>query len=223
MKVLWADDQVDVAKTFAQSLLPRFAEVDFAGSGDEALEKLTAQAFDVVLLDLAMPPGRWGGLWLLERLRSVIGKPPIIVVSGEGSQAETIKALRLGAADYVLKERLGDELNERIARVLEAGATTRRVEQQIAAGESDRLEFKATLRLNLHTKKPDQQIELAVLKTIGAFLNSTGGTLIIGVADNGGVTGIEADRFESTDRFQLHFWNLFRDSIGPEYSEFVRA
>lgn len=60
------------------------------------------------------------------------------------------------------------------------------IDALIVGGESDTVEFKSTLRVNLHTKKLDKEMELEALKTVAAFLNSrAGGTLIIGVADDG--------------------------------------
>ncbi|MCY4594815.1 MAG: DUF262 domain-containing protein [Bryobacterales bacterium] len=67
------------------------------------------------------------------------------------------------------------------------------VESLINGGESLAVEFKSTGRRNLHTKAPDQAITWAVIKTIAAFMNTHGGTLLIGVDDHGQPTGIEAD------------------------------
>ena len=68
----------------------------------------------------------------------------------------------------------------------------RQAEELIKRGESKTLEFKATLRWNLReNRKDDKAITHAVLKTIAAFLNTAGGDLLIGVADDGTVTGIE--------------------------------
>jgi len=61
----------------------------------------------------------------------------------------------------------------------------------IKKGESEKIEFKSTLRTNLYTKEIDKKIELSVLKTINAFLNSNGGTLLIGVNDKGELLGTE--------------------------------
>src|ERR1700704_5238042 len=52
-------------------------------------------------------------------------------------------------------------------------------------GSGTNIEFKSTLRINLHTRQKDSKMELAVLKTVAAFLNMSGGTLVIGVADDG--------------------------------------
>ena len=91
----------------------------------------------------------------------------------------------------------------------------------IADGESDRLEFKSTLRWNLKADRAGKEIELACLKTVVAFLNSDGGTLLVGVEDDGSVLGIGADRFENEDRYLRHFGNLFNQHIGLEASEHV--
>jgi len=97
------------------------------------------------------------------------------------------------------------------------------VEELVQAGESKRLEFKSTLRVNLHTNKPDTDIELACLKTISAFLNTGGGTLVVGVDDAREPIGIEADQFDSEDRFLLHFSNLIYSRIGPEHELHINS
>lgn len=91
----------------------------------------------------------------------------------------------------------------------------------IEQGESEHLEFKSTLRQNLFTQKFDKEIEHAVLKTVAAFLNSEGGTLLIGVDDKRHVTGLDADRFPSSDRAMLHFTNTVNDRIGAGHMSFI--
>jgi len=94
--------------------------------------------------------------------------------------------------------------------------------QTIAQGENAGLEFKSTLRWNLKTDKPGKEIELACMKTIVAFLNSEGGTLMVGVEDDGNILGIEADNFSNEDKFFLHFNNLIKQHIGLEHSKYIR-
>src|SRR5262249_22812592 len=84
-----------------------------------------------------------------------------------------------------------------------AEAAMRTIGQLITAGESDQVEFKATLRINMHTGQKDARMETAVLKTIAGFLNTGGGRLIVGVRDDGTPLGIEADKFESEDKMGL--------------------
>ncbi|MBR1125637.1 DUF262 domain-containing protein [Bradyrhizobium lablabi] len=91
----------------------------------------------------------------------------------------------------------------------------------IAAGEGEAVEFKSTLRMNLHTGKADDKIELSALKTIAGFLNAKGGTLLIGVADDGKVVGLDADDFPNEDKLGLHLVNLVRDRIGDVFMPYV--
>lgn len=66
-------------------------------------------------------------------------------------------------------------------------------ETLIALGESETLEFKQTLRWDVHQRVVNKKLEDVVVKTIAALGNQRGGTLLIGVADNGDVMGIESD------------------------------
>ena len=84
----------------------------------------------------------------------------------------------------------------------------------VSSGESDSVEFKSSLRVNLHTDSKDSRIEETALKTLAGFLNADGGTLIIGVGDDGTPVGIEADRFPNEDRMSLHLVNLVRSRMG---------
>jgi len=91
----------------------------------------------------------------------------------------------------------------------------------IAGGETEGVEFKSTLRANLHTGQHDDKIQIAVLKTLAAFLNAGGGSLLIGVADDGSVTSLAADGFPSEDKMSLHLVNLIRDRMGELFLAFV--
>ena len=98
-------------------------------------------------------------------------------------------------------------------------ATSQRREAQpnwaavIAGGESARVEFKATLRKNTHTGETDPRMQDAVIKTIAGFLNTDGGTLFVGVKDDGSILGTDADGFPTEDKMSLHLNNLVNDKI----------
>ena len=96
------------------------------------------------------------------------------------------------------------------------------IENLILQGESDKLEFKSTIRTNLQTGEPDKRMEKAVLKTLVAFMNSEGGTLLIGVSDDGTVCGIDLDGFDNRDKLNLHFTNMISSSIGNEYLPYIK-
>lgn len=91
------------------------------------------------------------------------------------------------------------------------------IEDLIVKGENERLEFKSTLRKNLHTGKVDKNISHSVLKTIVAYLNSKGGSLLIGISDDGKILGLENDDFANLDRLRLFFTDLLRKHIGSRF------
>ena len=88
---------------------------------------------------------------------------------------------------------------------------------EIAKGESKAVEFKSTLRKNLHTGNNDKSISLSALKTIAAFLNTGGGTLFIGIKDDGTVFGLSEDGFKNEDAMDLHLTNLISDTMGAAH------
>jgi hypothetical protein len=92
----------------------------------------------------------------------------------------------------------------------------------ISKGEGSKLEFKSTLRINIHTSDIDHRIEHANMKTLTAFMNSQGGTLLVGVTDSGKVQGLEKDKFKDNDALGLHFTNLLKHYIGSEFLPFIR-
>ena len=88
-------------------------------------------------------------------------------------------------------------------------------EELVAQGETGDLEFKSSLRVNLHSGSRDTRIELSVLKTLAAFLNTDGGVLIIGVADDGSPVGLDVDEFANEDKMALHLVNIVNTRMGP--------
>ncbi|MEU4594241.1 response regulator [Micromonospora aurantiaca (nom. illeg.)] len=115
--VLVADDQPDVARTLCRPVERAGARLHFVDNGTAALTAATGRPFDLIIVDLKMPPDDWGGLWLLERLQAEGLRTPALVLSGEGSKQQTIRAMRLGAADWVDKDDASTELLDRCAEV----------------------------------------------------------------------------------------------------------
>jgi hypothetical protein len=84
----------------------------------------------------------------------------------------------------------------------------------VVNGESEAVEFKSTLRTNLHTGNKDPRMEFAVIKTLAGFLNTNGGTLVIGVSDDGSPVGIRLDDFPNEDKINLHLVNIVKNRLG---------
>lgn len=104
------------------------------------------------------------------------------------------------------------------------GNKDKEITELVNKEEGENLEFKASLAWNLHAEKyTPNDLEKAVLKTITAFLNSDGGTLLIGVKDDKNIFGIkkDVDRFGSLDNYELHISNLIKSRIGKTYEPYI--
>jgi len=96
------------------------------------------------------------------------------------------------------------------------------VEELINQGENSSLELKTTLRWDLKTNQINKKLEEVVLKTIAAFSNGEGGTLIIGVTDEGDIEGLHHDYSTlnngDKDKFEIHLRNLLNKEFGVDFS-----
>jgi len=100
------------------------------------------------------------------------------------------------------------------------------LELLIAGGESASLEFKQTMRWDTKLQKRSAEVLKAKVKTVCAFLNSGGGTLLIGVADSGEPTGLGDDLQDFADKktvdgFELRFRDALSASVNPDPSQLV--
>lgn len=95
----------------------------------------------------------------------------------------------------------------------------------ISGGEGMYLEFKETLRYDARKGETSKDLERAVLKGIVGFLNSDGGTLLVGVNDAGTITGIERDYNslpkKNRDGFENHLTMLIRTMIGLPFAKYI--
>ena len=91
----------------------------------------------------------------------------------------------------------------------------------ISSGESERLEFKSTITTNIQTGENDKRMEKAVLKTIVAFLNTSGGILMIGVSDDGSIYGVDENAFDNRDKMNLHLTHMISSKIGDEFFPYI--
>ena len=95
----------------------------------------------------------------------------------------------------------------------------------IAQGESNRVEFKSTLRFDLKHGKVNRDLSKAAAKVIASFMNSAGGVLFIGIGDQKEAIGVENDIGELTkkdeDGFILALNQVVKDMIGPEFCQQV--
>lgn len=116
-KILIADDDQEVRATLSELLEITGYYTEIAASGKEAIKKFAAEDFDVVLLDLMMPD--MSGLEALAELKKLRPKAKVIMITGFGTIANAVDAMKKGASDYIDKPYKKDELLTAIRRALE--------------------------------------------------------------------------------------------------------
>jgi two-component system response regulator AtoC len=114
--VLVVDDEDSVRTYIAEFLGSAGYQVRTASCGTEALEMLAGGSFDAVLLDVVMP--RMSGLEVLRRYRASNASAPVIVLSALSGANDAVRAMKLGATDYLSKPFSPQELEQALGRAL---------------------------------------------------------------------------------------------------------
>ena len=114
-RILVVDDEPQIRRVMRATLVARGYVVDDARNGEEALEKLRADRFDLVLLDMNMPG--IGGMEACRIMRSQ-GDIPIVILSIRNAEKDKVEALDAGADDYITKPFSMPELLARIRAAL---------------------------------------------------------------------------------------------------------
>lgn len=141
IRVLVIDDSA-TDRVLAGGLLQRAGgkfDVSFAEDGRDGLTKIKAEPPDVVLTDLNMP--ELDGFQLVEAVRKAHLAVPVILMTNKGSEETAVRALKFGAAHYVVKTRLKDELVEIVEQVIEAARAGRNHQQLMRCVSEQRVVF----------------------------------------------------------------------------------
>lgn len=95
----------------------------------------------------------------------------------------------------------------------------------IAGGENQSVEFKSSLQWDYRQQKRNKELHEPVLKNLAAYMNTEGGTVLIGVDDEGQILGLESDYNtmgkKNSDGFENNFNMSFNKMIGAEYRQYV--
>ena len=126
-RILVVDDEDTLRLTLKARLSSGGFEVDTARDGEEALEKLKAGTFDVVLLDINMP--RMDGITTLGVVTEMYPKLDVIMLTGFADFSTAIECLKAGAKDYLVKPIDTTELITRMRSLLRARVSERALEE----------------------------------------------------------------------------------------------
>ena len=133
LSVLIVDDEEDILNILKFILTKEGYQVDTALDGKQALQLFKKGSYDIVLTDLRMP--EMDGIELLQRIKEIRPETEVLIMTAYASIESAVLAMKKGAADYIVKPFLNEDVKMRIARVAEHIKLKRDVEvlkQQIS-------------------------------------------------------------------------------------------
>ena len=172
-KILLVDDEPGQRAIMHQILSAEYHDVDEVGTVGDAERYVKASLPDLVITDMKMP--NLGGLSLVEKLSRLEFSPEVIVITAFGTIETAVKAIRLGAYDYLSKPVDGDEFLLVVKRALE------KVELR-KEGNRLRQELNTKLGVELIVKS---SIMKNILETVEKVANSDATILIRGESGTG--------------------------------------
>ncbi len=189
-KILVVDDEHLIRWSLEQSLRKQGYEVQTAASGEEALRLLQEDPPDVVLLDIQLPG--LDGLEVLTRAKELDEDLIVIMVSAVGVLETAVKAMRLGAYDYINKPFNLDELSIIVRKALETGSLRKEVAQ---------LRTTQTSKYGIDKIICKSRYMLQVLEMVRKIAKSDASTvLVLGESGTGKELIARAIHFESARR-----------------------
>ena len=117
MQIMIVDDELVVRESFYHWFIKTGHIVDTAASGEEALIKLEDRPFDILFVDIKMPG--MDGIELLERVMEIYPETIVIIITAFGSIESAIKAMKIGASDYLLKPFKPDQLSLVLEKIVQ--------------------------------------------------------------------------------------------------------
>src|SRR6478672_11066343 len=151
MQILVVDDEPAVRDSLDRALRLEGYEVGLAADGAEALETLTDETPDAIVLDLMMP--RVDGLEVCRRMRASGDRTPVLVLTARDAVTDRVKGLDAGADDYLVKPFALDELLARLRALLRRSGAG-------APGQTLRFSDLTLDPIAHQVKRGDREIEL---------------------------------------------------------------
>jgi DNA-binding NtrC family response regulator len=126
-RVLVVDDDPSIRKIIADRMRAQGHEVEVAVDGEAALGAVAEFDPELVLLDMKMP--KMDGFEVLEALRRSESPPQVVMITAHGNIERAVRAIQLGAADFIAKPFEAAQLDHTVSRVLEAAGLRQRSER----------------------------------------------------------------------------------------------
>src|SRR4051812_46454550 len=129
-RILVVDDDAHIRQALVDRFVARKFDVSSAGSGKDALSKISREHPDVVLLDLQLPEG--DGFWVLKQLKDEGIEATVVVITAHGTVDRAVQAMKEGAYDFIQKPFEPALVEETVRRALERTSLRRTLRAQSA-------------------------------------------------------------------------------------------
>ncbi|WP_204102878.1 MULTISPECIES: RNA-binding domain-containing protein [Spirulina sp. CCY15215] len=177
-------------------------------------------ALDISIQDAIAYLNRWGSRpnqqWIDEHYNELTAQ-----YWGQWIAIANQTVIEQAESENELRKRLDERKLRQFTITIKKIGDLRPMSELIELPESETLEFKSTLQWDIRQNSKNSKLVTNVLKTIVAFLNTSGGTLLIGVEDNGDIFGLTQDinclKEGSLDKFERHLGQLIERDIGLQF------
>jgi len=188
-KVLVVDDDRSIRRTLEKFLASEGFEVVTASDGREAIDLARSAGADVVLLDLGLP--EIDGMQVLSAVQELAHGPSVIVVTARDDMQSTVRAIQLGAYDYLVKPVDIDRLRLTVRRAIESREASSALAHLVAQASTD---FQVGNIVGRSSAVRE------IYKTIGAVSTSRASVLVTGESGTGKELVAKAIHYASEDR-----------------------
>ena len=213
MRILLVDDETDIREQLGAMLAGQKYIVDTAADGEEALDRIFAQPFDLIILDIMLP--KRDGLSVLREIRRAEIRTPILMLTARSEIDDKIKGLDQGADDYLAKPFSAAELLARVRALLRRISENVRPILEISNIKLDTIAREVTTGGKSVQLTPK---EFAILEFL--LYNKNRAVSRFSLAEH--VWGDDFDPFTMSNYIDVHIKNL-RHKIGDADGSIIRT
>ncbi|MGO9952500.1 MAG: sigma-54-dependent transcriptional regulator [Dissulfurispiraceae bacterium] len=183
-KILIVDDEPDICKALRFLLEREEYSVTCAYSGEEGIAEFRKDSYDIVLTDLKM--GRVDGMVVLAKIKEISPEMPVIIMTAFGSIESAVEAMKHGAADYIIKPFLNEEIKLTIGRIIEQKKIIHRI-----MSENTALKQQISQRMGCSDFVANSEVMIKIIETLEKVTPTKSNILILG--DSGTGKGLLAE------------------------------
>lgn len=211
MNILIIDDEIDLLEKLCQVLKREQYTIETAADGQEGLEKVFNDSYDLILLDVMLP--YINGLEILKEIRTSGIATPVLMLTAKGDIDDKVKGLDLGADDYLAKPFSVAELLARVRALIRRG------------GSGNPIMESGSIQLNTISREvfcQGQLLELTLKEfAILEFLMHNIGRAVSRFTLAEHVWGDDFDPFRMSNFIDVHMKNLRKKITGKDHQQII--